>query len=235
LEKIKIKAVYFDAGETLIYRNPSLSVITYRELKKTGAGVKPGRVESALAEAAVKMAPVVAKGIMKDSEKWDIYIKMVFKSLGIKNSEAENVLKSKLKKGTSFRPFGDAVFVLETLGKKGIKTGIISNAPAELRNILKVTGISKHVRDIIVSEEAGYEKPDKRIFLKALKNAGCRPCEMIFVGDNKIADIVGAEAAGVKPLWIRRRTKHAQFSFSTGKLPEKAAVIGVLSQVLDYV
>ncbi len=227
MEKIKIKAVYFDAGETLIYRNPSLTVLAYRRIRKLKKNITMREVEKALAASALKMARVVKKGVMKDTQKWEMYISIVFGMLGIKNAAAASGLKDRLKSGSSFRRFSDALYTLRQLKKAGVKTGIISNAPAELRKMLKATGLHGEVGDIIVSEEAGVEKPDLRIFSMAVRNARCKPGEMIYVGDNFIADIEGAAGAGITPLWIRRKTRHAQFSFA--HLAEKKSVVVIKS------
>lgn len=235
MEKTKIKAVYFDAGETLIYRNPSLSSLAYRHIKKIRKNITLRKVEDVLAASALRMADAVRKGVMKDTQKWEMYISIVFGMLGIKNNAAAAGLKDRLKGGGSFRRFPDALFVLRRLKKMGLKTGVISNAPAELRNMLKKTGLYGEFDDIIVSEEAGVEKPDIRIFKMALKNAGCKPCEMIYVGDNYLADIEGAGSAGIIPLWIRRKTRHAQFSFAHMAKKEGTDTIRSLTEVLGRV
>jgi putative hydrolase of the HAD superfamily len=54
-----------------------------------------------------------------------------------------------------------------------------------------------------VSEEAGYHKPDKRLFLAALNLAGVTsPQQALYVGDNLIADIQGAQEAGMTPIFV---------------------------------
>ena len=58
---------------------------------------------------------------------------------------------------------------------------------------------------IIVSEEAGYEKPDPRIFHDALMATGLTaPGQVMFAGDNPLADIDGAKRFGMKAAWIKR-------------------------------
>jgi putative hydrolase of the HAD superfamily len=47
-------------------------------------------------------------------------------------------------------------------------------------------------------------KPDPRIFAIALDQLGCVPDEAMMVGDNWSADIVGAQAAGLRAVWINR-------------------------------
>ena len=55
---------------------------------------------------------------------------------------------------------------------------------------------------VVISEEVGYHKPDVRVFERALPALGCVGPEAWFVGDHPRNDIVGAAAAGLKPIWL---------------------------------
>ena len=46
--------------------------------------------------------------------------------------------------------------------------------------------------------DAGYLKPDKRIFECALERLGASAAETVFIGDSPDADIAGALAVGMK-------------------------------------
>jgi HAD superfamily hydrolase (TIGR01549 family) len=214
---MKIKAVFFDAGETLIFRNPSLSTLAARQLRSGGIKIPKSILVKAISAAAAEMKPIVERGVMSDSKKWKVYVGSVFKKLRIKNPALEEKLRLRLKNGTSFKAFGDAHKVVDYLNGRGIKTGIISNAPKELENILKRVKLYGKFRHIVISENAGVEKPHKKIFLKALKLARSKAHETVYIGDNYVADIYGAKNAGLVPVWIRRKSKNAEFSFAGGK------------------
>jgi putative hydrolase of the HAD superfamily len=214
---MKIKTVFFDAGETLIYRNPSLVTLTARQFKREGIKIPKKTIARVFNAAAVEMKPIVERGRMRDSKKWEIYLGNVFSKLRIKNKPLETSLRLKLKDGTSFKAFKDARETVDYLKSRGIKTGIISNASSTLDGILKRTGLHKKFAHIVISEKAGVEKPDRKIFLKALKLARSKASETVYIGDNYIADIYGARSAGLVPVWIRRKSKNAEFSFSGGK------------------
>jgi len=214
---MKIKAVFFDAGETLIYRNPSMVTITRRQLAKAGVKIPQKKLAGVISAAADEMRPIVERGKMRDSKKWEVYIRSVFKKLRIKNPVLEAKLRLKLKNGTSFKAFKDAHKTVDYLKSRGIRTGIISNAPAELTNILKRVKLHGKFSHIVISEMAGVEKPHKQIFQKALKLARAKASQTVYIGDNYIADIYGAKNAGLIPVWIKRKSKNAEFSFSSVK------------------
>jgi putative hydrolase of the HAD superfamily len=228
-----IKAVYFDAGETLIHRNPSLVSITARLLKKGGHRVTTKLLEQVIQETASSMKNIVEKGVMSDSEKWDHFMRRVFFRLKIIDDKALEAIKKRLKEGTSFRMYAEVPQVLKELRRKHMILGVISNASKHLEGILKRAGLKDCFDHIIVSEVVGVEKPDKKIFSMALKSSGVKRDEFLFVGDNYIADVMGATQAELSAIWLARPTKNAQFSFS-GAAVKKAIRIRNLRQLIKY-
>jgi len=211
---MKIKAIFFDAGETIVYRNPSLTTIVHRFLLKHGRKINKKRLASIINQTALTMKPIAEKGKIKDSKKWQIYISKLFWKLAVKNQKLADELRERLRKGTSFRLFNDVLQVINVLKKSKIITGIISNASIELNNILIRAKVFNKFDYIVISEKIGIEKPNKGIFEKALKMAKVNSGEMVFVGDNYIADVIGAQNAGIIPVWIKRITKNSEFSFN---------------------
>jgi putative hydrolase of the HAD superfamily len=56
---------------------------------------------------------------------------------------------------------------------------------------------------IIVSEEAGYKKPDLRIFEAACTGLKLYPHQCLYVGDHPVNDIEGAWRAGMSTIWVK--------------------------------
>jgi HAD superfamily hydrolase (TIGR01549 family) len=99
--------------------------------------------------------------------------------------------------------FEDAVTVVTAVRRK-YRVGILTNGFATLqRGKIKRHRLDDYVDFILVSEEAGYHKPDKRLFRAVLKLAGEVPPEQVlYVGDNFVADIQGALGAGLTPIFL---------------------------------
>ena len=77
--------------------------------------------------------------------------------------------------------------------------GIVTNGSRSQRRKCRAADLDELAPFIIVSEEAGYAKPDPRIFQDALEAVGLtRPEQVMFVGDNPVADIDGAKRFGMK-------------------------------------
>jgi putative hydrolase of the HAD superfamily len=103
-------------------------------------------------------------------------------------------------------PFEDTFEVLTALRSR-YTTGILTNGYVALQRAkIKRHNLAAYVDFTLVSEEAGYHKPDKRVFLKALELAGNPPPgQTIYVGDNPVADIEGAKNAGLHPILMDPR------------------------------
>lgn len=78
-------------------------------------------------------------------------------------------------------------------------------------------GIQQYFSVIISSESAGYDKPDKRLYLKAAEMAGYSPGEIMHVGDTYELDVVGARSAGVRAVLIDRSGKSPSHDCETIK------------------
>lgn len=93
--------------------------------------------------------------------------------------------------------FYDGVLdVLQTLSKS-YSLGVISNGNADINHI----GVG-HLFDFSVSaREAGVAKPHPDIFQLALQKAGIKEDEVVYVGDDPIRDIQGANQAGWHSIW----------------------------------
>jgi HAD superfamily hydrolase (TIGR01549 family) len=96
----------------------------------------------------------------------------------------------------------DGVVPLLTALKEKVKIGIISNNVVEeqLRK-LQICGLTELLDVIVISEEAGAIKPDRKIFEIALERANAQSHEAVMVGDAWEGDILGAKAVGIRPVW----------------------------------
>ncbi|MBN1994398.1 MAG: HAD family hydrolase [Anaerolineae bacterium] len=98
-------------------------------------------------------------------------------------------------------PFEDAFIVLDALRPK-YTTGILTNGFTTLQRAkIERHHWAAHVNFTLISEELGYHKPDRRVFLETLKIAGNPlPHQTLYVGDNPVNDIEGAQNAGLRPI-----------------------------------
>ena len=83
--------------------------------------------------------------------------------------------------------------------------------PPYVRRLLKRLDLAPHFDAILISGELRIDKPDPRIFARALEMVGCAPEEALFVGDNLDADIAGARAVGCRAVLIDMQGRHGAY------------------------
>jgi FMN phosphatase YigB (HAD superfamily) len=104
--------------------------------------------------------------------------------------------------GVGWELFEDTLPVLERLAQAGWTHAVLSNHVPELRQIVAGLGLDGTVALISCSAETGYEKPHPQAFASVLEPFG--PAEAWMVGDNVVADVLGAETLGIPAVLVRR-------------------------------
>jgi HAD superfamily hydrolase (TIGR01549 family) len=102
-----------------------------------------------------------------------------------------------------WRLFDDAVPALSRLREAGWTNVVLSNHVPELEHLVAGLGLDRHVDALLCSAIIGYEKPHPEAFAAALRLR--RDGEAVWmVGDNPVADVLGAERAGLRAVLVRR-------------------------------
>lgn len=130
--------------------------------------------------------------------------------------------------------------VLTSLKQKEKLLGVLSNRYEISREELASLGLSDFLDYVISAGSVGYWKPDPKVFHGALQRCEVSsPQDVLYVGDNYYADIVGAKGAGIDALLFDDRRVYADADcriirdlvqvadFVDGTLPEDALEGGV--------
>ncbi len=91
---------------------------------------------------------------------------------------------------------------LQSLKAAGFTVGLVSNRSRPCQEECQELGLLQYFEFAYVASEVGAWKPDPRIFDRALELSGSAPENVIYVGDNYYADIMGAKNAGLQPVLI---------------------------------
>lgn len=105
---------------------------------------------------------------------------------------------------------------------------IITNGFSEIQfEKLKRTGLAEFFRHIIVSEEAGAQKPDPRIFALALQKTGASISDSLIIGDDPHCDIYGGQNSGIDQVWLYQagETTPYQPTYAIGGLMELTSIL----------
>ncbi len=124
----------------------------------------------------------------------------------------------------------DAVAVLGALRSRGFRTAIVSNTPwgspaGAWRAELTRHGLLDVVDAAVFCVDVGYRKPHPAPIERALDLLGVRAADAVFVGDDARWDVLGAQRAGVRPIWLAKQPADAA--------AEGVARVNSLREVLD--
>ncbi len=98
-----------------------------------------------------------------------------------------------------------AIELLLRLRSRGYRLGILSNGFKEVQyRKIKTAGIESLIDCVVLSDDIGVNKPDRRIFDHALAVTSGTPERTVMIGDNPATDIDGAISAGWHAIHFNR-------------------------------
>jgi HAD superfamily hydrolase (TIGR01509 family) len=86
----------------------------------------------------------------------------------------------------------------------------LSNGNADLKRC----GIADLFAGHITASAAGAAKPDARMYAALLKMAGVEAARVLHIGDDPLADVVGATQAGMQAVWLNREAREWPEAFA---------------------
>lgn len=210
------KAVFFDAGDTLI-TIPAAHEIMFTYLQKQDFHVEPVRLEGLLAEAIghfyTNKSHYTEEACTPESDRlfWITIYSFIMNHLEAYYVWSEDrihrcchELYDVFVAAEHYSLFEDVIDCLEALSGKGLRLGVISNFAPTLRGILEQKGIAHYFDPIIVSTEVGLEKPNPAIFSLALQQADLDAKDVLYIGDHATNDIWAPQQIGMDAVRIIR-------------------------------
>jgi len=191
-----IKAVFFDAGHTLIEPHETALAEAAVAAYLT---VGPRDVARAFRRA---ISQLNRQSATTPSTFRDLVAAELMR-LGLKGVEVEEAFWTVLDRHNADRqlwtkPIEGAGETLAALKAQGIKVGVVSNSDGFVAQYLDRAGLLGYCDCVIDSQIVGVEKPDPRIFEHALEQLGVEAAGVPFVGDRYDVDVQGAEAVGMR-------------------------------------
>jgi putative hydrolase of the HAD superfamily len=215
---VTIRAVVFDAGETLVHPTPSFPGLFARVLADHGAERSPEEVVEASTAVMHRFAEAASQGdlwtLTPEASRtfWAGVYDLMLGALAVPNTDGVHEgLHDAFTDLANYELFDDVAPVLRSLAEQGFVLGLVSNFEAWLDELLELLGVRDAFAVRVISGLEGVEKPDPAIFLRALDRLGVAPHEAVYVGDNPEFDVDPPAALGMSPVLIDRRGRHEGF------------------------
>jgi putative hydrolase of the HAD superfamily len=230
-----LRAVFFDVGNTLVRPHPSVSEVVRQVLAEEGHVHDLGAIDELMPlvdeyyEDRYRSDDTFWTDESRTSQVWVGMYSLLCRKLGIEVGAERIAARVYEEFGDPGRwvVYPDVLPAFARLRRRGLRLGLISNWDNRLSGLMQGLGLTSELETIVSSAEVGLHKPDPRIFELACERLGVDPGEAAHVGDHHYADIVGAQAIGMRPVLIDR---HAT---STAWRPGYVVTLDDLERSLD--
>jgi len=122
--------------------------------------------------------------------------------------------------------------ILDSL-KENFQLLLLTNGSPDLQHTkLGITSeLVPYFAQIVISGDYGKGKPDPGIFEHALSLMSIGKEEVLMVGDNLMTDILGANTAGIKSVWINRHNKERNHVIPTYEIKHLEELYPILNEL----
>lgn len=205
-----IKAVFFDLDGTLRHSLPSGGEFFAEQAVQLGLRASDDDRLRALrwehfywANSPELLADRLA--YPEDKQFWAVYARRQLTALGASNALADE-LAPKLNEymAQSYKPHSvvpeDALRVLPLLKSGGYVLAVLSNRQEPFLEEIALLGLDSFFDLALAGGEVRMWKPEPHLFVHACQRLKLQPAEVMYVGDNYFADVVGARRAGLQPV-----------------------------------
>ena len=207
LKMKKYKTLLFDIDDTLFDFGTDQKIAFKNAMKEIGH-ICTDKMYEDYNEINLGMWEKLNEGKIELNELFIKRFEVFFAKYGIKHDEKEfdQILTKMFQKtGTPIKG------VKETLEKLKDKYELVitSNGPKEQQyHRLENADFLKYFSSIFISQEIGYNKPDKRFFNIVFENIENKEkSEILIIGDSLSSDIAGGKITGIDTCWYNPNNK----------------------------
>jgi putative hydrolase of the HAD superfamily len=226
----RIQALTFDVTHTLVHA-PRLGAIYSEVLGRHGIEVDPAEAARLVRLVWQEMACLADPGHDRFTAHpggpagwWKRFLERLCEHLGseppLPFAAAE--LFARFARADAWEVYPEVSDTLAALRERGLRLGVVSNWDPRLPELLDRLDLAGYFDAVVYSSAVGVEKPDRRIFLEALRRLGVEAGEALHVGDGRLEDVEGAMGAGMRSLHLLRRS-------SGGDLADLSRLPGLVS------
>ncbi len=197
-----IEAIFLDVGNTLriVIEDEAFMAQSRQQLAElTGTTMSPDEFHALLEERYKILRKRAKEQLIEASEK-EMWTKWMLPDFPTEKIAPLSGKLTRLWRDCDGRrvPRSDVSAVVTELSKRGYKLGIIANTitETEIPDWLETDGLTEYIDTVVLSSKVGIRKPNPEIYLEAAHRIGVEPDRCVYVGDNPVRDVEGAQGAG---------------------------------------
>jgi len=199
-----VHALLLDAGGVLV--RPNFARVA-EALRQRGVSATASALAAAEPGARKALDRPPSPGFATDAERGWHYFNLVLDRAGIVRSPASDAALADLKAWHDRHCLWEDVIEgvrpsLERLRAAGLPLAVVSNSNGTLHHLFERLGLLASFDVVLDSRVEGVEKPDPRLFRRALEGLGADAGSALHVGDIYHVDVVGARASGIRPVLV---------------------------------
>jgi putative hydrolase of the HAD superfamily len=118
---------------------------------------------------------------------------------------------------------------LQALAAQGYRLALLSNAgdAENVRRLIAAADLERYFDPIVISAAVGIRKPNPAIFKIVLDAWSLPASECVMIGDTLGADILGAQLAGLRNVWVSNHAGHPANVAHRGNIIPEAELPGI--------
>lgn len=210
------QVIFFDAVGTLFGVRGSVGTIYSQQAAQFDVTVDPVQLTQAFYKAFQDAPPMAFPGATPEEVPdleyrwWRELVRQSFEqaealaALGHNFEAFFEQLYNYFRGPDAWQVYADTPIALNYWREQQVALGVISDFDTRLHDVLEALDLRRFFDSVTISTEVGAAKPNSLLFETALAKHGCPPEAAWHIGDSYSGDIVGAQQAGLQPIWIRR-------------------------------
>ena len=205
--------IFFDVDDTLVEWTVSWGEAFALAAREFGVEVDPDRARQVIETAfTTYYDDCLATYAATDDEYafWGAYDGRILADLGVPATrlpQATGRVVELLKRPEAIRLYDEVPAVLQALSERGLRLGIVTGRPKAAPD-LEALEVRRYFDPLIDAFSAGSSKSAGRMFQIAAQVAAAAGLPAWHVGDSYEDDVLGAQAAGLRPVLVDRGDKH---------------------------
>ncbi len=208
---VRIQAIIFDVGGTLIYPADPVGE-TYARFALAHGVKLPAEATTAAFYQAMKSSSPRAKGTVpsdgNDRLWWKQVVRRSLPGEAFAGTDAFDAFFEEVylyyAKPEAWGIYPEVLEVLEALRDHPVDLAVLTNWDARLHAVLDGNGLGEFLPQRFISTELGWEKPDPAIYRHVTDILRHQPSSVLSVGDDPRNDVAGPCKAGWQAVQIER-------------------------------